>query len=163
MPVKNSREQDATERRMAGSGYAAPLPARTQPPAFRPVASRGNFVERRAAKLFSFDGVGEFLEGRLADCDQVVIQDKKTKMPKKVWQFTIFNRAERQGYKILGTADLVSKLSRDDVGSSVRITFIGVDNTVVKEGTPMKIFQVLIEERQRPQQSTEITDEDIPF
>jgi hypothetical protein len=127
------------------------------------VPTPGNFVERKAAVLFSFDGVGDFLEGKLMNCDQVVIKDKKTGQPKKVWQFTVFDAQQKQGYKIIGTWDICAKLGRDDVGSNVRITFIGLDKTIVKNDTPMKVFEVLIEEKQRRDANPEITDEDIPF
>jgi hypothetical protein len=66
--------------------------------------------------------------------------------------------------KLLGTYDLVAKLTRRHVGCAVRIKYRGEDPTVSKNGNAMKIFDVQI--KGTPSSSGDgspITDEDIPF
>jgi hypothetical protein len=173
MPKEMPKNIRDFEQRAAGTGFT-PMPVDPRGPAVaeanktpnRTPDKTRNIVERKSPVLFKFESLGEFVEGILQNAELVEVMEKESNQKKKVWQYTIFNEAEDQAYKLLGTWDITSKLSRSDVGKFVVIVFTGVNKNIVKNGNPMREFKVGVEQKKSPAEfadGTKITDEDIPF
>jgi hypothetical protein len=151
------------EQRAAGSPASKQVNGspRPEPPASRPGM---NLTRREAPKLFQFDARGVTVSGILRSCERIEINnDGKLKKP---IQYGIYNERERQEYKILGTYDINCKLRwPEDKGRYVEITFVGENQSVVRNGRALREFDVQVDEvaPAKPSDSLEITDEDIPF
>jgi hypothetical protein len=113
----------------------------------------------KAPELFSFERPGQEIVGTLTDISVVEVQHKK------VLQYILMFGDQK--IKLLGTYDLVQKLTRAHLGRMVRIKYRGTDPTITKNGNAMKVFHVIIKDAEPNappmRESSPITDEDIPF
>ncbi|HLW53280.1 MAG TPA: hypothetical protein VKW06_10595 [Candidatus Angelobacter sp.] len=119
--------------------------------------------ERKAPDLMQWNGVGDYVEGLLAEVCLVEITDKETNHKKRVMQYIV--QEKDRTVKLLGSADINQKLSLKDQGSMVRITYTGNSKTVQKNNNPMREFQILVKPPGRVgtkfSDGTELTDEDM--
>lgn len=129
-------------------------------------------MERREApKLFRFERKGDVLEGVMCGRERITVQGKP------VMRYT-FWIGEKEFVTVLGTADIITKLRKDDVGHLVRIEYYGDDASVTKNGNAMRVFNVdvsthPVEQMLKPandgahgesvSDGTGITDDDLPF
>lgn len=114
---------------------------------------------KNAPDLVKFDKPGVSIAGRLLSCSMIEIEKKH------VIQYLITADGKKV-FKFLGTFDLAQKLGKSDVGSLVRIEYLGEDKNVSRNGNSMKVFDVQTKrDGGMPAQtaSNTITDEDIPF
>lgn len=111
-----------------------------------------------APELFSFEKPGSEIAGVLIAVSSVELRGKK------VVQYTLAG-ANNRVLKLLGTYDLVQKLTRAHTGCMVRIRYRGTDPEIKKGDNEMKVFHVMIKgtPTQQSAASSPITDEDIPF
>lgn len=133
-------------------------PAQTRPPApnlEKPMELEQGWKRLETPELFSFENPGQMIAGILTDFSSVRVHDKN------VPQYVL--TADARVVKLLGTYDLVQKLTRAHVGCMVRIKFLGTDPNVTKNGNAMKIFDIVIKGTPYQRDSSPITDEDIPF
>ena len=135
-------------------------PATTPPPKAEltaPMQEEQGWKTVEAPELYSFEKVGSEIAGVLIDVSAVEVQHKK------VVQY-VLSFGDRT-LKLLGTYDLVQKITRAHIGCQVRIKYRGTDPTISKNGNAMKIFHVQIKgtPSTQPRDSSPITDEDIPF
>lgn len=122
------------------------------------------FVEIKPPELVKFDRdhLGLQLEGRFKSLATVDVKDKETGAIKKTPQYII--GTDKGDVKFFGTFDLSQKLTREHIGKIVRVTYVGDDPNVSKNGNPMKVFSVFVKANSAPSSdSLEITDADIPF
>jgi hypothetical protein len=135
---------------------AAPAQTRPAPPTLEnPMQAEEGWKTLDAPELFSFEKPGQEIAGILTDVSSVHVQGKN------VLQFVL--AADARVVKLLGTYDLVQKLTRAHVGCMVRIKFRGTDPSITKNGNAMKIFHVMIKGTPTQEHGSPITDEDIPF
>jgi hypothetical protein len=84
---------------------------------------------------------------------------------KKVLQYTVITDSER-AFKLLGTYDLVQKLSRAYLGGMVKIRYRGTDPEIQRNGNAMKVFHVMVKPSRNPNSAAAqhvISNDDIPF
>lgn len=93
-------------------------------------------------ELVKFDKPGVILAGELLSCTTIEIERK----PVTQYLITIDGK---KIFKFLGTFDLVQKLGRADVGSLVRIEYLGEDEKVSRNGNAMKVFDVHTKKREQ--------------
>lgn len=126
--------------------------------------------ERKEPEFIQF-AEGEYVEGVLVRIDKVEVGDpKKPDAPKKpTARFTLKDAETGALQAFLGTYDIVTKLSRADIGYMVRVRYEGPDKSVQRNGNPLKRFKVEVsnipvgDAKPDVVAGTEITDEDIPF
>lgn len=123
--------------------------------------------EAKAPELFAFKTAGDFIDGILLSIQKVTLKDKETGKPKEVIEYTI-EREDGGRARVLTSADLAQKISMAHRGGFVSITYLGLDDSIEKNGNKMRRFEVLTEHRDAAApkvnaHGVEITDEDIPF
>jgi hypothetical protein len=123
-----------------------------------PPPEESGWTTVNAPDLIKFERPGQSIEGRLEMISTVELKGKK------VVQFTIAHPGGRKS-KLLGTYDLVQKLSREHVGMMVRIMLRGEDQEIKRGDNAMKVFDVQVKGTPAApdRESAPITDEDIPF
>lgn len=114
------------------------------------------FTEKKAPTQFTFTKVGTRLEGVLIGIQKVVVKGKQVVQ----YTFEKYNGGGR--VTCLATADLAQKIERKDLGHPVIIELTGHRDDVVKNGNPMRVFDVRVDYDEGPG-ADHITDEDIPF
>lgn len=98
--------------------------------------SRDGFTERTAAVLFKFEKKNIPVTGKLISAGFVTVNGKQ------VMQYVLESESGESRIKMLATYDLAEKLSPRDVGSLVRITWTGEDETAGRDGNAMRLFKV---------------------
>jgi hypothetical protein len=134
-----------------------PAEATATKPASPPAIESG-WTRLEAPELFSFEKPGEQFAGVLTNITTIDLKGKR------IPQY-LFAR-DSKVIKMLGTYDLVQKLTRRYVGNMVRITYLGEDQSVSRNGNSMKVFDVQIKgtpSEQPPAAPFIASDEDIPF
>ena len=126
-------------------------------PLAAPLAPETGWQTLSAPEIFKFEKVGDTVAGKLISLNIVRVKEKSVPEymlelgPKKM--------------KLLGTYDLVQKLTRAHIGCAVRIKYLGENKEVSRNGNAMRVFDVQI--KGAPAVSAEnvapISDEDIPF
>ena len=112
-----------------------------------------------APAMHQWEKPGEMVAGKLISITPVEIKGKK------VTQYVLAPDSVHR-IKMLGTYDLVQKLTAAHIGMLVRIKYLGEDESVKKGDNAMKVFDVHV--KKDPNAATHpggqpITDEDIPF
>lgn len=124
------------------------------------------FEERTAPELlkWSAENKGKQIQGVFRSLEEVEVTDPATKEKKKVWQYTLESESGSGSVKFIATYDLLQKLTRKDIGKVVRITYTGDDESVAKNGNPMKVFSVFVKANSgKNAHGLEVSDADIPF
>jgi hypothetical protein len=121
-----------------------------------PLAPEDGWQTLEAPEMVKFDKAGETIAGVLIAVTSVRVNNKD------VTEFMLGLGQKRM--KLLGTYDLLQKLTRAHVGCSVRIKYRGENPDVSRNGNSLKVFDVQIKGTpSRSSDSSPITDEDIPF
>lgn len=132
-----------------------------------PVKSSDGFEERTAPELLKWEKPGTQMTGIFRSLEEVELTDPDTKQKKNAWQYILEAENGNGSVKFFGTFDLLQKLTRKDLGRVVRITFTGLDESVVKNGNAMKVFTVFVRTTKAKAEPNahglDITDKDIPF
>lgn len=123
--------------------------------------------EAKAPELFAFKSVGDTIDGILLSIQKITLKDKDTQKSKEVIEYTI-EREDGRRARLLTSADLSQKISMAHRGGLVSITYLGLDDSIEKNGNKMRRFEVLTEHRDASApkvnaHGVEVTDEDIPF
>jgi len=133
------------------------MPTATTASLEKPMSPEEGWKTIEAPELYSFEKAGEQIAGILTEVSHVEVGEPR----KKVVQYVL--AADQKVIKILGTYDLVQKLTRAHIGCMVRIKLLGTDPSIARNGNAMKVFHIMIKGTPTHQASSPITDEDIPF
>lgn len=119
-------------------------------------------VELLAPELWKWEKEGQELNGRFVSLETVEIKSDGEK--KKVRQYIFESLTGAGSVKMIGSFDILQKLTGKYVGCKVRIIYNGTDDSVQKNGNSMKVFEVRVWPREvKSANNPEITDADIPF
>lgn len=100
-------------------------------------------VEREAAELFKFSGVGDFVKGVLIGAEFIVLKENR----QRVMEFQIDDLETGRFWKVRGTWDINQKLRPSDIGSYVQIVYKGEDPNIGRGDNKLKLFAVAVEAR----------------
>jgi hypothetical protein len=126
-----------------------------------------NMKERKEPEFISFSD-GEMVEGVLLNIDRIPVGETK----QMTNRYTVRDIENRENlYSFLGTHQIDTKLSREDIGHVVSVRCEGVDHSVQRNGNAMKKFKVLVSDvpynvatrGRQLEDGTYITNEDIGF
>ena len=135
------------------------MPAETAIKPASPPTVESGWSRLESPELFSFEKSGETFAGVLTNVTMIDLKGKR------VPQYLVSR--DQKVIKMLGTYDLVQKLTRRWIGCQVRITYLGEDASVSRNGNNMKVFDVQVKgspsDGQHPSAPFIATDEDIPF
>jgi hypothetical protein len=121
-----------------------------------PLAKEEGWQTLEAPEMVKFEKPGEVIVGKLIAVTAVQVNNKN------VTEYMLALGTKR--LKLLGTYDLLQKLSRAHVGCGVRIKYRGENKDVSRNGNAMKVFDVQIKGTPAGfADGSPITDEDIPF
>ena len=112
-------------------------------------------LERKEPRFVQF-AVGEVVNGVLVNMEKVTVNGKIA------IRYTV-REDDGEFCAFLGTHQLNTKLRPSDRGFYVSIRCEGQDESVQRNGNPMKLFKVLVSADKATDASLYITDEDIPF
>jgi len=137
---------------------ARSTPAPPAPTLAMPMKDENDWRTLDAPELFSFEKPGQEIEGVLLSAGKISLREKM------VVQY-VLQTPQQKIVKLLGTYDLVQKLTARHIGWKVRIRYRGEDPEIKKGDNHMKIFHVQVKEppSDYAPQTGPITDEDIPF
>ena len=137
------------------------MPRPSEPPApqmQRPPDLDQGWTRVTAPELHKWNKPGDSVYGRLLSIEKIEIERKL------VLQY-IVAPTNTHRVKFLGTYDLAQKLTAAHRGMLVKVTYLGEDESVSRNGNAMKVFDVQV--RKDPDAPDvdrgPITDEDIPF
>lgn len=107
---------------------------------------------------------GEVIEGVLIQVKriQVANPDRPDGPKNPATRYTCLDD-EGKPFCFLGCYQIDVKLRPTDIGRAIRLTYIGDDTNVGRNGNQMKVFEVMVSKQKAPEDMTFITDEDIPF
>lgn len=127
-------------------------------PLRRPPEVEKGWTPSNAPDLWKWEKPGQILTGLLLSITPAVIENKPVRQ-------MLFQISAEHQVKCLQTYDLMQKIGRQHVGSEMRITYLGEDETVKRGDNAMKVFDVQYKrpEGAPPRDTGPITDEDIPF
>jgi hypothetical protein len=116
------------------------------------------WTQSLAPELWTWDKDHTILTGRLLSIAPINLKDKTVVQ-------MLFQIDTTHQVKCLQTYDLMQKVNRSHIGSMMRITYLGEDETVKRGDNAMKVFDVQFKrpEGMPARDSGPITDEDIPF
>jgi hypothetical protein len=123
----------------------------------QPIRRESGWQTIEAPELFKFEKPGTTVSGKLISLSKVRVNNKD------VMEYMIADGEKR--FRLLGTFDLLQKLTRAHIGCEVRIMYRGENPEVEKNGNKLKVFDVQF--KGTPADVSHgpapITDEDIPF
>lgn len=124
-----------------------------------PMTKEAGWTPLTAPELQEWKTPGETIAGKLISAGPIDLKGKR------VIQYILAPDPSHR-VKMLGTYDLMQKLTSAHIGMQVRIKYLGEDDSVQRNGNSMKVFDVHV--RRDPdapagRDSGPISDEDIPF